>query len=75
MSEVTREQVQAVIEVTKAIGDLIQEVGSVPDGELYARCMGVMNLATYNSIIDTLVGAKLVTRKNHLLTWVGPAKV
>jgi len=69
----TREQVQAVIEVTHAVAEAIRTLGSVPSGELYARCMGSMSLATYTSIIGTLKGAGLVQEKNHLLTWVGPA--
>lgn len=58
--------------LTTIIADAIKELGSVPSGHLYAQVMAHMNLQTYQVIIDTLKGAKLVTVKNHLIEWVGP---
>lgn len=75
MAEVTRQQVEAAIQVAKAIADAIRDLGEVPSGELYARVMGHLTLANYEKVIDSLVGAGLVKREaNHLLRWVGPAE-
>lgn len=70
----TRKQIEAAIEVTRAIADAIRDLGTVPEGHLYARVMGQMSLSTFTKIIDTLVGADLVRRSNHELTWIGPPK-
>lgn len=56
------------------LGELIQEVGHVPSGELYARVMSHMNLETYNAVISALKHGKLVTESAHVLTWIGPVK-
>lgn len=71
-------QEKAAIEICKAVAEAIRDLsaasplGSVPSGELYAHLMGRMSLASYQSIIDTLVGAKLITNHSHLLMWIGP---
>jgi hypothetical protein len=66
-------KVQAVITVTLAIGDTIRALGSIPSDDLYVRCMHVLSLEAYESIINRLVQTKFVRRDgNHLLTWVGP---
>lgn len=58
-----------------AIAAAIQALGEVPSGHRYARVMGHMSLASYESIIAALKGAKLVEEKNYLLTWIGPKAV
>jgi hypothetical protein len=65
---VTRAQLLAIT----ALADAIRSLGSVPDGHLYAGVMQHMALDAYTSYIDALVSAGLVTRKNNVLTWVGP---
>jgi hypothetical protein len=68
------QQVTAGIRIAAAVAEAIRDLGSVPSGHLYARLMGHMDLDTYNKVIGVLKQAKLVEEKNHLLTWVGPAK-
>ena len=70
----TPEQVEAVTGMVLAVGDCIRALGSVPNGELYARLMPMpfMTFEIYTRIIATLKGAGVVHEKNHLLTWVGP---
>lgn len=71
----TKEQVNAALEMVRAVGDAIREAGEVPSGHLYAVLMGKVDLAGYERMVDMLVGAGLVERApNHLLRWVGPAK-
>jgi len=67
----TQQELRAVLLLCKAVGDAIRDLGTVPEGELYVRCMGHMTLDTFNRVVDKLVDAKLVTRKSHVLTWVG----
>lgn len=62
----------AAAEIINTVGEVIRDAGPVPEGELYARMMGFMSLASFNMIIDSLKRAELVTNKNHLLVWVGP---
>ncbi len=70
------EQLKAAIEATKAIADAIQELGSVPSGELYARTMQYLSFENYEAIITTLIRIGVVRREqSHLLVWTGPAKV
>jgi hypothetical protein len=57
-----------------AMADTIRDLGRVPSGELYARVMGHMNMATYNRVIGSLKAAGLVEEKSFELIWTGPAK-
>lgn len=68
--------VRAIIQMTAAIGGAIQELGTVREGDMYARVMGQMQLRHFKAIIDKLVEAKLVRRgSDHMLTWIGPVYV
>lgn len=64
-------QEKAALGVVLAVGEAIKELGSVPNGHLYAQLMGKMNLETYNKVIAILVKTGAVKNENHLLTWVG----
>ena len=64
-------QEKAAMAIVLAVGEAIKELGSVPNGHLYARLMGQMNLETYNKVIALLVKVGAVKNENHLLTWVG----
>lgn len=55
------------------VADTICGLHEVPEGVLYAQTMMYFeSLAPFTAIIQSLIHAKLVTRKNHLLTWIGP---
>ena len=69
-----KNQIRGALEIALAVGDAIKELGSVPSGVLYAQVMGHMSLETYNKIIGLLVGAGVVSEKNHVLTWIGGSK-
>lgn len=71
MSEAQRQQVDAALKQTMAVAEAIKELKEVPSGHLYARVMQFMTLHSYNSIIDILKRAGLVTETNNLLRWVG----
>jgi hypothetical protein len=64
-------QEHAAMSIVLAVGEAIKDLGSVPNGHLYARLMGQMNLETYNKVIALLVKVGAVKNENNLLTWVG----
>jgi hypothetical protein len=64
-------QERAAIETVLAVGSAIKELGSVPNGHLYAHLMGKMSLETYNKIIGLLVKTGAVKNEGNLLTWIG----
>lgn len=66
----TRAEITTALQLCTVVADAIRALGSVPSGELYVRVQGHFSLTQYQSIIDTLVRARLITNKNHLLTWV-----
>lgn len=70
----TKQQISAAFRTAAIVAEAIQELGSVPSGHLYANLASKMSLNSYNGIIDMLKRAELVSEKNHLLNWIGPAK-
>lgn len=72
--EEVKKKLQAIIEVTMAVGDAIKEFGQVPNGHLYAQLMGNLSFETYMAIISALKEAGVVKETNHLLIWIGSNK-
>ena len=71
-----RKQIEATLQVLKALAGIIYEAGEIPSGHLYARLMGTVSLDEYQRLIGTLKGAGLVTEKpGHLLRWAGPTNL
>lgn len=68
----TSHELQRTIKAMHALSEAIRELGEVPSGHLYAHLLGRMSLSAYMSMIDALAGATLITRRNHLLVWIGP---
>jgi hypothetical protein len=71
MQTVSKQKVEAALQIVKAIADAIRELKEVPSGHLYARLMGNLTLQQYEEVIQVLVRAKVITVKNHLITWIG----
>ena len=67
-----REMLISGIRLIAAVGQVIQELGQVPSGILYANLAGRLTFEQYNIAIGKLKEAKLVQECNHVLTWVGP---
>lgn len=66
----TPQQIQAYIEIVRAIADSIKELQHVPAGHIYAVVMGKMSLEQFENIIGKLVSGGLVTRDaSHMLHW------
>jgi len=64
-------QVSNAIQILRAIAETIRELKEVPSGTLYAQLMGQMDLATYQRVIDTLKGAKVIEETPaSLLRWI-----
>ena len=70
---ITKGQILAAVETTKAVAEAIRELGSVSDGTLYAGVMSHLDLKQYRAIIEILVQAGLITNTNHRLVWIGGA--
>lgn len=64
-------QVSNAIQILRAIAETIRELKEIPSGTLYAQLMGQMDLATYQRVIDTLKGAKVIEETPaSLLRWI-----
>ena len=64
---------QALVKI-RIVADCIKEVGGIPSGHLYAMVMGYFTLKEYEKIIEILINAGLIKKKNHLLTWLREEK-
>lgn len=71
MESPTRDQIVAAFNVVAALAEAIRVLGSVPSGELYARVMGNLSVQAYDSAIDTLIRARLVSKRNNVIAWIG----
>lgn len=67
-----RNDLRSAMAMVFTLAELVRELKEVPAGHLYSRLMGQMDIHTFEKCVSILVNSKLVTRKNHLLTWVGP---
>lgn len=64
------------LEITAALGQCIQALGTVPSGELYTRVMNQIDLETYTECIARLRRAKLVVQTpGYMLRWTGPTDI
>jgi hypothetical protein len=63
-------QAKAAMEIVIAVAQAIKELGSVPNGVLYAHLMGRLSLDSYTKIIDLLKSKGIVKEENNLLTYV-----
>ena len=68
----TKEQIKATLDTVRVIADAVRQLGSVPNGILYAQVMPHMGFETYQRIIQTLKNCGLVKEESNVLTWVGP---
>lgn len=63
----------AVLAQAMAIAETIREMHEVPAGVLFAGMMvHGMSHDSFEQVIAMLTRSKLITRKNHVLTWIGP---
>jgi hypothetical protein len=73
VEKITMDKASAAITVIHTLSEAIRAAGKIPQGHLYAQCMGAMDLGTFEGAIRLLVRAKLVESKNYELTWIGPS--
>ena len=75
----TREELiralEAMVEVKNMIADAIKELDQdgrgTPSGPLYAAMMRIIDLHTYNTILDALVKEGKIKRMANVLYWKG----
>lgn len=71
VTAMTTQQINALANMTLAVGAAIKELGRVPSGHLYARLMGTVSLDVYQIMIDSLKRAGMVREVAHELIWIG----
>ena len=67
------DQAVAMVQVVAALAEAIRGLGEVPSGTLYAQVMGTLSFEQYESAIALLVRADLVSKRSHVLRWIGPS--
>lgn len=55
--------------IKKIILQTVQETGGGPSGVMYSALVGVIDINEYESIIQSLIQEKKITRTNH---WLAP---
>lgn len=55
--------------IASVLAEVIQDLGSIPSGELYAAVMSKITLDDFNRAISTLAIAGMIMVENHLITW------
>lgn len=75
MAAVTSAQVAATLDAARALGDAVRDLGSVPEGVLYANLCGALSLRSFQVLVDALIRAGVVARRpGPILVWIGPPK-
>ena len=62
---------KGIVKVTFALADAIRDLGSVPNGHLYAQVMAMVPLPAYEAAITLLKESGVVVEVNHELIWKG----
>lgn len=64
-------EIHKAVEICKALGGAIHEMGSVPEGLLYAQVMSTMSLETFKQCTGLLIKTGLVSKdSSHVLHWI-----
>lgn len=72
-SRPTSAQVKAALALTLAVAETIRECSEAPAGTLYAGLAGRVTLEGFQSMIQQLKNAGLVSESSgHMLKWIGP---
>lgn len=71
MNADTKRQVQCLVATNLALSESIRELGEIPAGHLYARCLDYLDLDTFERLIGIIVDSGVVERRGHLLVWKG----
>jgi endo-1,4-beta-mannosidase len=67
------QQIEHIMNLVTVIGSGIQKLGGIPSGYLYAQMMDMVSIDEYQLVLATLVKLKVISVKNHYITWIGPA--
>jgi hypothetical protein len=65
-------RVRKITALCVAIYDILLEVKQIPEGHIYAHCMGQCTLEEFNTAIGLLIKTGKATSRNHLLTLADP---
>ncbi len=53
------------------IAQAIKELGTVPEGLLYAYVMNALSLESFRSLMQAFVNFKIIRIDHHLIKWIG----
>lgn len=67
--QLTKKQIEAYIELHRAIADTVRELKQIPSGHLYARLMSVLSFEQFDKIVTTLCNSGVIRKENDLLIW------
>jgi hypothetical protein len=65
-------RVRRIAALYVTIYDILLEVKQIPEGHIYAHCMGQCTLEEFQIAIALLIKQGKATSRNHLLTLVEP---
>ena len=68
----TKEEINAAVQLLVAMAQTIRQLKTVPSGHLYAHVMGKVSLEQYENLIGILIDKGMVKRRaSHELEWIG----
>ena len=65
----TVHELNAGLQVLKALAEAIRELKQVPSGNLYAQVMNYLDINAYESAIRTLCNAGVIRKSGDILHW------
>lgn len=65
----TKTELSAGLQALKALADAIRELGSVPNGHLYAQVMAYFSIEAYTKAIDLLCNSGVIRKSGDVLHW------
>ncbi len=72
MSNVTKEQVMAGMQLVLVVADSVRELGNAPTGAIYAALSDRIDYAGFERIIGILVNTGVIRKNGNLLVWIEP---
>ncbi len=61
------EHAKTIVGITAIIAEAVSDAGEIPEGHLYAMCMGMMTLAQMQNILTACEKTGIITRQGNLL--------
>lgn len=67
----TKQELDAIINLVKLIGDTIEQAGSIPSGHLYAILLEFgCSLQVYDQLIQAFKDTRKIREENNVIYWI-----